>query len=293
MLSRFRVVMVGLLGAALVLPVGASAQDSAPLAWPDPVPNRQPVAEADKRPAPQRDLTGMWGSRLGNQAKGVQLRPNDGSPIDPLPFTPYGLERYESYRPAEGVPPRAVPPAETNDPRTRCEPLGFPRINHYDLGVQIFQDEHKVAILYNYDNPWRIIWTDGRSLPTPVEGGVEMDGQYRSSRWVGYSVGTWLDDYTLEVQTVGTMPEDRVWLDNTGRPISDQVRVTETFRRLDYDTLEWSETIDDPKMYTRPWQTMQIPMVLQDGRTDAITRYCSPTEIEEYNRIYGDAASVR
>ena len=181
MLSRFRVVMVGLLGAALVLPVGASAQDSAPLAWPDPVPNRQPVAEADKRPAPQRDLTGMWGSRLGNQAKGVQLRPNDGSPIDPLPFTPYGLERYESYRPAEGVPPRAVPPAETNDPRTRCEPLGFPRINHYDLGVQIFQDEHKVAILYNYDNPWRIIWTDGRSLPTPVEGGVEMDGRLLSS----------------------------------------------------------------------------------------------------------------
>jgi hypothetical protein len=87
------------------------------------------------------------------------------------------------------------------------------------------------------------------------------------------------------------MPEDRVWLDNTGRPISDQARITETFRRLDYDTLEWSETIDDPKIYTRPWQAMRIPMTLQDPRTDVLTRYCSPAEIETYNKLYGDSAS--
>ena len=63
------------------------------------------------------------------------------------------------------------------------------------------------------------------------------------------------------------------WLDNTGRPISDQARITETFRRLDYDTMEWSETLEDPKIYTRPWQTMKIPMTLQDGRVDVLTRY--------------------
>ena len=36
--------------------------------------------------------------------------------------------------------------------------------------------------------------------------------------------------------------------------------MTETFRRVDYDTLEWSETIEDPIMYTRPWDTMKLPM---------------------------------
>jgi hypothetical protein len=167
----------------------------------------------------------------------------------------------------------------------------MPRYNHYDLGVKIFQDEHSVAILYHYDNRWRTIWTDGRPLPKLLDGGVEIDGQFREQRWFGYSVGKWIDDYTLEVQTVGTMPEDRVWLDNTGRPISDQARITETFRRLDYDTMEWSETIDDPKIYTRPWQTMKIPMTLQDGRTDVLSRYCSPSEIETYNKLYGDSAS--
>ena len=282
-------VMVGLVGVAVGFQLNAFAQNTPAQTWPDPVPNRQAVAEKDKKPAPRRSLAGLWGSRLGNQAKGVQLRPNDGSPASELPYTPLGRQMYQAHKALEGE--DAVPPTGTNDPRVTCEPLGFPRYNHYDLGARIFQDEHTVGILYNYDNRWRIIWTDGRSLPTLVDGGVEIDGQYREARWMGYSVGKWLDDYTLEVQTVGTMPEERVWLDNTGRPISDRARITETFRRLDYDTLEWSETLDDPKMYTQPWQTMKIPMILQDPRTDVLTRYCSPYEIEAYNKAYGDGAS--
>ena len=289
MVVRFRVVIAGLVGAAFVFPLNAVAQNNTPQTWPDPVPNRPPVAEKDQKPAPRRTLTGMWGSRLGNQAKGVQLRPNDGSPENELPYTPYGRQLYQAHRPVEGL--DAVPPARTNDPRLSCEPLGFPRVNHYDLGVQIFQDEYKVAILYHYDNRWRFIWTDGRSFPKLVDGGVEIDDQYREQRFFGYSVGRWVDDYTLEVQTVGTLPEDRVWLDNTGRPISDKARITETFRRLDHDTLEWSETIDDPEIYTRPWQTMKIPMTLQDPRTDVLSRYCSPHELDTYNKTYGDSAS--
>jgi hypothetical protein len=289
MLDRSLIVRVGLLSAALMVPADGLAQNSSTQTWPGPVPNRQPVAEKDKKPAPRRTIAGMWGSRLGNQAKGVQLRPNDGSPENQLPYTPYGLELYRSHKALEGA--DAVPPAQNNDPRVACEPLGFPRYNHYDLGVQIFQDEHKVAMLYHYDNRWRIIWTDGRPLPKLLDGGVEIDGEFREQRWFGYSVGRWIDDYTLEVQTVGTMPEDRVWLDNTGRPISDQARITETFRRLDNDTMEWSETLEDPKIYTRPWQTMKIPMTLQDGRVDVLTRYCSPVEVDTYNKIYGDSAS--
>jgi hypothetical protein len=286
---RNRILMVSLLGAALVVPASSNAQDKSTASWPQPVPNRGQVAERDKKPAPRRSLAGMWGSREGTQAKGVQLHPNDGSRPDQPPFTAQALELYKTHKSLEGV--DSVAPAFNNDPRAQCEPLGFPRYNHYDLGVQIFQDEHKVAMLYQYDNRWRVIWTDGRPLPKLLDGGVEIDGEYREQRWWGYSVGKWIDDYTLEVQTVGTMPEDRVWLDNAGRPISDQVRVTETFRRLDQDTLEWSETIDDPKMYTKPWQTMKMRMTLQDPRIDILTRYCSPSEIKRYNEMYGDSAS--
>src|SRR6266545_7063932 len=295
MRSRSLVLMVGLLNVALVFPANPSAQTKSTDTWPEPVAVRPP-AEKDRKPAPRRNLAGMWGGIAGNrqatnQASGVQLKPNNGRPENQLPYTPYGLQLYKSHKGLEGI--DAVPPAETNDPRVRCEPLGVPRHNHYDLGIQIFQDEYKVAMLYQYDNRWRVIWTDGRPLPKLVDGGVEIDAEFRERRWFGYSVGKWVDDYTLEVQTVGTMPEDRVWLDNTGRPISDQLRITETFRRLDYDDLEWSETIEDPKVYTRPWQTMKMPLALQDPRTDIMTRYCSPVEIEAYNKAYGDPVSAK
>jgi hypothetical protein len=86
------------------------------------------------------------------------------------------------------------------------------------------------------------------------------------------------------------MPEDRVWLDSTGRPISDQARVTETFRRVDNDTLVWSETISDPKVYARPWDTMKLQLRLHDPRTDIMEYYCSPSEQENYNKLFGNAA---
>src|SRR5437762_3234302 len=81
-----------------------------------------------------------------------------------------------------------------------------------------------------------------------------------------------------------------VWLDSTGRPISDQARVTETFRRVDYDTLVWFETVEDPKVYTKPWETMRLPMRLQDPRTDLMEYYCSPAEQDNYNNVFGNAA---
>jgi hypothetical protein len=294
MQNRLLVLLIGLSGVWLVFPITPFAQNSSTPTWPEPVPSRPGIAQQDKKPAPRRSLVGMWGSMPGNrqvtnQSSGVQLKPNDGKPENQLPYTPYGLGLYKSHKPLEGV--NAVPPSDTNDPRVRCEPLGLPRHNHYDLGIQIFQDEYKVAMLYQYGNQWRIIWTDGRPLPKLLDGGVEINGQYRELRWFGYSVGKWVDDYTLEVQTVGTMPENRVWLDNTGRPISDQLRITETFRRLDYDHLEWSETIEDTKVYTRSWQTMKMPLMLQDPRTDVMTRYCSPSEIDAYNRVYGNPVS--
>ena len=291
MLHRMMTLTVALLGAALLAPAEGVAQDKTHATWPSPVPTRGPVAEKDKKPAPRRTINGMWSAlRLGNQSGGVQLKPNNGKPENELPYTPYGLQVYRSHKPLEGK--DSVDPADNNDPRTKCEPLGFPRYNHYDLGIQVFQDEHKIAMLYNFDNRWRMIWTDGRPLPKVVDAGVEIDGEYREARWFGYSVGRWIDDYTLEVVTVGTMPEDRVWLDNTGRPISDQARITERFHRLDNDTLEWSETIDDPKIYTRPWETMKLRMTLQDPRIDLMTRYCSPVEIDNYNKTFGDAAGA-
>ena len=242
--------------------------------------NQKPPA-----PAPRHNISGMWYAPNAVQAGGVQTVPNDGRPEHQLPYTPYGLQLYKSHKPLEGY--DAVGPGEENDPRELCDPLGVPHVNHYQLRqTQIFQDDVKVVVLYQYDNRWRIIWTDGRELPKVIEGGVQIGNEQREQRFYGYSVGKWVDDTTLVVQTVGTMPEDRVWLDATGRPISDQIKVTETYHRVNYDTLELSETIDDPKIYTKSWATLdKLPMKLLDPRTDVMEFYCSPVERSRYNNL--------
>ena len=81
-----------------------------------------------------------------------------------------------------------------------------------------------------------------------------MAGNFQTDpepRWYGYSVGKWVDDYTFVVQTVGM--SDKTWLDNAGRPHSSELKVEERFHRVDQDHLELTVTIDDPKMYTKPW----------------------------------------
>jgi hypothetical protein len=246
--------------------------------------------------AARHDLSGTWepanGPSDGIQPDGVKAMPNDGKPEHQLPYTPYGLRTYKSHHALFG--PDENLPEFNNDPRDKCEPLGFPRMDFYNLReTQILQNEYKVAILYEYGTAWRVIWTDGRELPRLVDGGVFIGKEVKEPRFYGYSVGKWVDDTTLVVQTIGMMGEDRVWLDTAGRPISDQARVEERIHRVDHDHLEWSVTIDDPRMYTKPWVAMnKFPMKLEDPHRDVMEQYCSPTEMENYNKRFAHPASV-
>jgi hypothetical protein len=246
--------------------------------------------------APRHDLSGTWepanGPSEGIQPDGVKAMPNDGKPEHQLPYSPYGMQSYKSHHALFGTDENL--PGNNNDPRDKCEPLGFPRMNFYNLReTQILQNEYKIAILYEYGTVWRVIWTDGREVPKLVEGGVLIGKEVKEPRYYGYSIGKWVDDTTLVVQTTGMMGEDRVWLDTAGRPISDQVHVEERIHRVDYDHLEWTVTIDDPKMYTKPWVAMnKFPMKLEDPHRDVMEQYCSPSEMENYNKRFANPASA-
>lgn len=254
------------------------------------------TAKAAPAPAPRHDISGTWqpanGPGDGIQANGVKAMPNDGKPEHQLPYTPYGLQAFKSHHALEGA--DAVLPGFHDDPRDKCEPLGFPRMNFYNLReTQILQNEYKVVMLYEYSETWRVIWTDGRPLPKLTDGGVIIGKDVREPRYYGYSVGKWTDDTTLVIDTIGMMGEDQVWLDTAGRPLSDQVHVTETLHRVNHDRLEWSVTIDDPKMYTKPWVAMdKFPMSLEDPHEDVVELYCSPSEMERYDKLFGEPSSA-
>jgi hypothetical protein len=290
MLNRFRTSVI-----VLVATLAFS-----PLAFSQNGPPAKSEAGKDRKaavtPALPHDISGTWepvgGPGNGIQALGVSAMPNDGKPEHQLPYTPYGLEIYKSHKPLIGA--DEVRSTSYNDPRDTCEPLGFPRSNFYNFReTQILQDQYKVAVLYEYGQAWRVIWTDGREVPKLVDGGVLVGKEVREPRFYGYSVGKWVDDSTLVVQTVGMMAEDKVWLDGTGRPVSDQVRVEERFHRVNHDRMELTVTIDDPKMYTKPWLAMnKFALKLKDPHFDVTEMYCSLSEMEKYNKLFGAPAGV-
>jgi hypothetical protein len=158
----------------------------------------------------------------GNQVLGAKAMPEDGKPEHQLPYTPLGLEKLKETKPSNGT--RSVRPGDTNDPVFAYgDPQGFPREDLYELRTtQVLQTPQSVVLLYQFGKIWRVIWTDGRELPKDPE-----------PRWFGYSVGKWVDDYTLVVQTAGM--DERTWIDRAGRPHSDELRVEERFHRTDRD----------------------------------------------------------
>jgi len=60
-------------------------------------------------------------------------------------------------------------------------------------------------------------------------------------------------------ETVGF--NDKSWLDDTGHPHTDAMRVTERFRRRDFGHMDIDITIDDPKTYTKPF-TVKVAFAL-------------------------------
>jgi hypothetical protein len=234
-------------------------------------------------PAPRHDISGIWDSpdMGGIQPLGAKSVPDDGQAEHRPPYTPLGLETLKNTKPSNGT--RSVLPGDTNDPVFKYgDPQGFPREDLYELrATQILQTPQSVVILYQFGKVWRVIWTDGRELPKDPE-----------PRWFGYSVGKWVDDNSLVVETTGT--DERTWIDRAGRPHSSALRVEERFHRLDRDHLELSVTIDDPKMYTKPWVALdKFVFELQPSSFDVREMIWSPSEYEQYNKLMGNTAGDR
>jgi hypothetical protein len=245
-------------------------------------------------PAPRRSLSGIWefakGGAEGIQADGAKNMPSDGKPEHELPYTTEGRKAFLANKPTYGF--TQVPSALTNDPMPGCDPQGFPRIVLHNAHTeQILETPNQLVILYQFNKKWRVIWTDGRQLPKDPEqpGWAIKDAPPPESRWWGYSVGKWVDDYTFVAQSNGF--DDRTWLDNAGRPHSDALRVEETYHRVDADHLEKTITIDDPKFYAKPWVALnKLPYRMQSPSLDIPEQECVPSETAKYDKLFGNPA---
>lgn len=251
--------------------------------WNTPSPPPSYYQKLKPVPAPKRDLSGTWDA--GGLDRGIQPNGAFEYPDDPehlghdVPYTTLGKEARMKNRPGSGVSGQ-FPVAEVNDPVDYCDPEGMPRSDLFEFrAVEILQKPDHVVILNDTNNTWRVIWTDGRELPKDA-----------APRWNGYAVGKWVDDYTFVATYIGMDP--RTWLDNVGRPHSEELRVEERWHRVNSDTMELTVTIDDPKFYTQPWKALdRFVLNRLPAGFDMSEFVCSATETAEYNRLIGKPAS--
>src|SRR6478735_1811765 len=100
-----------------------------------------------------------------------------------------------------------------------------------------------VALLFEQNTWFHWVPTAGQKWPEDMP-----------PSWNGVSVGKWNGD-TLVVETAGFNGYTR--LDTAGHPHSKQLRLTNTFRRIDARTIEHTVTVHDPKTYTRDWMNVR------------------------------------
>ena len=159
------------------------------------------------------------------------------------------------FDPADGRIPALVAGAEDRRRRTRsrsndgpegrslaerCITYGVPDLlAGYNSYYEIVQTRDHVMIHAEKIHDARIIPLDGRPHAPP-----------NVHSWLGSSRGRW-DGDTLVVETKH--------FTNGFRGASDKLTITERYRRVGANTLNYEVTIDDPQTWTRPWKFM-IPL---------------------------------
>lgn len=179
-------------------------------------------------------------------------RDGDAGTTSKLPYQP-GVEAAVRQHLAEN---------RRGDPTTRCLPISPVRQWADFFPQKIIQTADAVTVLSEYMAQFRQIFLDGRPLPKDP-----------FPTFKGYSVGHWEDD-ALVVETIGY--EDGLWLDLKGDPLTSAGRTVERIRRPDFGHLEVELTVDDPKVYTRPWHAKRYLKTMLD--TELIVDICNENE---------------
>jgi hypothetical protein len=130
--------------------------------------------------------------------------------------------------------------------------------------AQFVQTPTQLVILFEYMHTFRSIPLNGRPHPANME-----------PAFMGDSTGHWEED-TIVVDTVGLKGPAWTWLDTAGHQHSDEMHVTERFRRI-ADNIQYEYTVDDPKMYEKPWTLSRTftPLKLNPALPELIEYSCS------------------
>ena len=256
-------VAVAALGAAFlagtVLPVSGEGSNTA-------LPRR-----ADGKP----DLTGIW-QAMNTANWNLEAHPATRGPVIALGAA-FSIPSGHGVVEGSEIPylPAAAAKKKENaenwlarDPEIKCYLPGVPRMMYMPYPVQIVQGQNAILIASEFASASRV---------------VRMNSQDKSptESWMGWSVGRW-DGDALVVNV--TDQNDRTWFDRAGNYHSEAMTVVERFTLADRDTINYEATIEDPKVFSRPWK-ISMPLYRHAERNAELLEYKCVEFVEEL--MYG------
>jgi hypothetical protein len=131
----------------------------------------------------------------------------------------------------------------TMDPEVKCYLPGVPRAMYMPYPFQIIQSQKHIMMVFEYAGAVRTIYMDNHQ-ESPAD------------TWMGWSNGHW-EGNSLVVDSTGFI--DQTWFDRAGNFHSDALHVVERFTVLSPGALQYEATIEDPKVFARPWK-MSMPL---------------------------------
>jgi len=205
----------------LLAPVIASAQST-------PAAGQVPRA-ADGKP----DFSGFWDNpkEPGSRAPATTFNKEKMAP-----FAPGGEALF--YEPRSGDP-------RHDEPRAFCQPSGFPSAFLGPYPIQMIQTPQYLVMQTEFMNVTRIIPLDGRPHKTDIE-----------PTFYGEPVGRWEGDtLVIEARNYKRWSLDDYYYQNPKeyRMHTEALRTIERLRRTDADTISYEFTVDDPRIFVKPW----------------------------------------
>jgi hypothetical protein len=155
------------------------------------------------------------------------------------------------------------------DPEVKCYMPGVPRATYMPYPFQIVQSANTIVIAYEFASANRIVRMNTKAT-SPAES------------WMGWSVGRW-EGNTLVIDV--TDFNDQTWFARAGDFHSGSLHVVERYTATGPNSLNYEASIDDPKVFTRPWK-MSMPLYRHLEKNARVLEYKCVPFVEEL--MYGN-----
>ena len=255
-----------------------------------PLAGQSAAYRAPRTSAGKPDLNGIWQTLNeanydleGHSARpAMAVRPGPDGPVPAAPVLALGA--VGAVPPSLGVveggeipyQPEALLKKRENqenwlkrDPEIKCFLPGVPRATYIPQPFRILQSASQIFIAYQYAGAARNIYLKDPG-PAPVDA------------WMGQSVGHW-EGETLVVDVTGL--NDQTWFDRAGNFHSDALHVVERYLRISPDVISYEATIEDPKVFTRPWK-ISMPLYRRQEKNAQLLDFKCVEFVEEL--MYGE-----